>query len=183
VNLFKKKAVLLSTIYRYTNVKHEPEGSKTDVCELKIQLPSKEIVTVKGFCQTKTESMILVCFVLYFPDGEKYHNYAVQSTIDTSEMYVHLDSIEVPDNLRNMGMGTILFQEWIYSVYKLLKIKELNITKVCGEIGDGKTYTPKFSVKLYHKFANHQIDEKKRLRLVTCNKATCELEYVLEDIK
>ena len=178
---------MISNKYMYTNVKQDYNNNKIDICELKIQLPSDKILTVEGTFQTKTKTMSLICFTLFYPDGTEFYNPAVQSTIDLKENYVHLDTIEVPDDLRNIGLGSILFQEWIISVCKILHLKDLKINRIVGEIGEGMNYTPKYSTKLYHKFNNHQINDKKVLKLLKCDRNPNgadirELEYVIEDI-
>lgn len=91
---------------------------------------------------------------------------------------VFLELIEVPEHLRNQGLGTLIFSCWLKVVDKISEVYSIQFSSISGTLGTDSNFTPEYSIKLYKKFNNYIFGNYK-LRLDICDIKKRELLYTL----
>lgn len=87
------------------------------------------------------------------------------SKITCETQTANLELIEIPPQLRNQGLATIVFESWLTLLKRLCDDFNVSITQIKGSIGTNGNFIPKYSKKLYKHFDNYLFSESKQLHL------------------
>ena len=136
--------------------------------------------TINLYCdiQTSNPYQIDICFKLYFRDidNDLVCKDVLIATVSYKANNVHLQLIEVPERLRNQGLGILIFESFIKLIEEISTKNHLSIKKIQGSLGNGSNFTPKYAKKLYKHFHKYSYLEDKHLYL---NKK-CLKKYIIE---
>ena len=91
---------------------------------------------------------------------------------------ISLELIEVPEYLRNQGLGALIFSCWLKVVDKFSEVYSTQFNCISCTLGIDSNFTPEYSVNLYKHFNNYTFG-KYTLHLDICDIEKRELLYSL----
>lgn len=73
---------------------------------------------------------------------------------------VRFELIEIPEKLRNCGLGTYIMSVFILILEKISILDDIQLQQIQGTISDSGNFTPKISKRLYKKFHKYPLLDK-----------------------
>lgn len=177
---FKQQSVILID----ENINNENDVFGASILKYSASICAHTTQTINLYCDINTSKpyQIDICFKLYFRDidNELVCKDVLIATVSYKTNNVHLQLIEVPEQLRHQGLGILIFESFIKLIEEISIKNHLCIKKIQGSLGNGSNFTPKYAKKLYKHFHRYSYLEDKHLYLNKKHFKKNIIEYIIK---